>query len=38
MGLLRTTAKYIEIWVKLRSNTQDANYFKSQTGHKELPN
>lgn len=38
MELLRTTAKYIEIWDKLRSNTQDVNHFKSQMGHKELPN
>ena len=30
MELLRTTAKYIEIWAKLRSNTQDVNHFRSQ--------
>lgn len=38
MELLRTTAKYIEIWAKVRSNIQDVNHFRSQTGHRELPN
>lgn len=37
MELLRTTAKYIEIWAKLRSNTQDVNHFRSQSGHRKLP-
>lgn len=37
MELLRTTAKYIEIWAKLRSNTQDVSHFRSQSGHRKLP-